>query len=108
MKNYILLLMMLLPIGMCAQVDDMYFIPKKKAKSVTVNTNASQEHYYDDETMDVDAYNRRYAGEDYESGDEAQYTEYYDDTEYTYSSRIVRFHSPRRVMLSSPLYWDVV
>ena len=115
MKNFILLLLMLLPIGMSAQVDDMYFVPKKKAKTASTetvrNAESSQMHFsVSDETMDVDAYNRRYSDvEDYEYvDDEAQYGDYSDDTDYIYSSRIVRFHSPRRVLVSSPLYWDVV
>ena len=115
MKNFALLLLMLLPVGMYAQVDDMYFVPKKKAKTTVVDngsvTFSSQESFHvSGETMDVDAYNRRYSdGDNYEyEGDDVQYSDYSDDADYVYSSRIVRFHSPRRVMLSSPLYWDVV
>ena len=113
MKNLILLLMMLVPIGTFAQVDDMYFIPKKKGKSTVVvsdDSGSSQERFYTGgQTMDVDAYNRRYNESDYETDYESDVTEYDDysddDTDYIYSSRIVRFHSPRKVLLSSPWYW---
>ena len=126
-----LLMVMLLPTGMIAQVDDLYFVPKKKAQKeikvtngggvkvvsksatpTTVNNNVN--------SIDEDAYNRRNVSvvqdESYEqSVEEEESYEYSDnysdevDADYTYSSRIVRFHSPRRaVVLSSPLYWDVV
>ena len=82
MKNFALLLLMLLPVGMYAQVDDMYFVPKKKAKTTVVDngsvTFSSQESFHvSGETMDVDAYNRRYSdGDNYEyDGDGVQYSD---------------------------------
>lgn len=144
MKQIIFLLMMfLLPNGIIAQVDDLYYVPTKKKvkteikiKSVSDNViptnNASQ---YGTNIVrigkttknnlingiDEDEYNRRNTYqtdtvyEDFIDEENSDSTEeiYVDDSDfdsdYVYSSRIVRFHSPRRaVILSSPLYWDVV
>ena len=130
-----LLMMMLIPVGTMAQVDDLYYVPKKKQaqKEVKVTTSsnvvkvtpatvvtpqngtnvrvAKKSNIVNG--MDEDEYNRRSVPtytEEQEYAEEEVY-EYSDEPadDYTYSSRIVRFHSPRRaVMLSSPLYWDVV
>ena len=144
MKQIIFTLMMLvLPLGIMAQVDDLYYVPKKKqAKKEVVVTTSNNVVKVAPATVatpqngtnvvrvakksnivngiDEDEYNRRstqptytpeqeYAEEEvYEYSDEQTYSDEPAD-DYTYSSRIVRFHSPRRaVMLSSPLYWDVV
>ena len=142
MKQIIFTLMMLvLPAGIMAQVDDLYYVPTKKKlkKEVKATTNdpvkvapatvstpsggtsvvriAPKSNIVNG--IDEDAYNRRSttsaysAGEEYTDGQVYEQEEYADETasdaDYTYSSRIVRFHSPRRaVVLSSPLYWDVV
>ena len=144
MKQIIFILMMaVLPLGAMAQVDDLYFVPKKKqAKKEVKATTSSNAVKVAPATVstpqngtnvvrigqksnivngiDEDEYNRRstptysteqeYTEEDsYEYSDEQTYDETAIDGDYTYSSRIVRFHSPRRaVLLSSPLYWDVV
>ena len=136
-------MMAVLPLGAMAQVDDLYFVPKKKqAKKevkATTSSNAVKAAPATVSTpqngtnvvrigqksnivngIDEDEYNRRstptysteqeYTEEEsYEYSDEQTYDETAIDGDYTYSSRIVRFHSPRRaVLLSSPLYWDVV
>ena len=136
-------MMAVLPLGAMAQVDDLYFVPKKKqAKKEVKATTSSNAVKVAPATVstpqngtnvvrigqksnivngiDEDEYNRRstptysteqeYTEEEsYEYSDEQTYDETAIDGDYTYSSRIVRFHSPRRaVLLSSPLYWDVV
>lgn len=118
MKQILTLVMMLVvAIGAQAQVDDMYFVPKKK-KVKTVEEDSSysfettQERFTTPE-RDADEYNRRRSvsnspnNNDEEYSDE-EYTSDDEDTEYRYSSRIVRFHNPHRVIVSSPWYWDVV
>ena len=118
MKQILTLVMMLVvAIGAQAQVDDMYFVPKKKkAKTVEEDASYSFETTQERVTLperDTDEYNRRrsvadtsYDNDEEYSGEE--YTEDVEDTEYRYSSRIVRFHNPHRVIVSSPWYWDVV
>lgn len=118
MKQILTLVMMLVvAIGAQAQVDDMYFVPKKKnVKTVEEDSSYSfettQERFTTPE-RDADEYNRRRSvsdtsdNYDEEYGDE-EYTSDDEDTEYLYSSRIVRFHNPHRVIVSSPWYWDVV
>ena len=127
----------LLPLGAMAQVDDLYFVPtkKKEKKENKVTVSNKQVIKSDANTtqngtnvvrlkksttgnlvkeMDEDAYNRR-------PGTRVKYTEEYEEEydtilikgdesgEYTYSTRLVRFHSPRHsAILSSPLYWNVV
>ena len=135
MKQIIFILsLLLLPAGMTAQVDDLYFVPKKKTKKEIVITsngntvikNANQNISTENKNVksgsniingiNEDEYNRRptSASSNYKEYAEEQATEYAEESveevaDYTYSSRIVRFHSPRRaVVLSSPLYWDVV
>ena len=135
--------MAVLPLGAMAQVDDLYFVPKKKqAKKEVKATTSSNAVKVAPATVstpqngtnvvrigqksnivngiDEDEYNRRstptysteqeYTEEDsYEYSDEQTYDDTAIEGDYSYSSRIVRFHSPRRaVLLSSPLYWDVV
>lgn len=133
MKQLALLLILMLPFEMAAQVDDMYFVPKKKDKKNKVqvedkkNVEIVQEQRtesYTGEERDEDEYNRRghlssrsYNNDDYYEEEQASNEEYVSDGEdntvveeedFTYSSRILRFHSPRMVMLSSPWYWDIV
>ncbi len=128
--------MLALPIGMAAQVDDLYYVPtKKKAKKEIKAAPAKTEAVIIDKTNNAggtqitrlnnngdrfvngrseDEYNRRVpAGEYSEEVISEEDTTYIEEgtgeTDYTYSTRIVRFHSPRRsTILSSPLYWNVV
>ena len=114
MRVSLLLLSLVLSAVAYAQVDDIYFVPKKEKKVAVERTN----DIYDDydtgvgiaNTIDDDVYNRRVNVLE-ESVDDEEYEEsdlFADEDEYEYSSRIVRFHSPHRVIVSSPWYWDVV
>lgn len=50
----------LMPLSMAAQVDDLYFVPKKKsATKVTDNYGLPREVYYSGSDRSVDEYNRR-------------------------------------------------
>lgn len=113
-----LVVLFAISIGVQAQVDDMYFVPKKKkvqqAEESSYGFETTQQRITLPAERDADEYNRRPgAGETsyYDENDEYESEEYgeeIDDTEYLYSSRIVRFHNPHRVIVSSPWYWDVV
>ncbi len=121
MRQLILVLIFIISTGAHAQYDDMYFVPKKKDKVAKSSKEVSDNYRSDIDNvnnMDVDVYNRRVTlPSDYEynedviddeSESEEYVTESIDDADYEYSSRIVRFHSPRKVIVSSPWYWDVV
>lgn len=124
MKQILTLVMLLaVSIGVQAQVDDMYFVPKKKKvqkveESSSYEFETTQQRVSLPAERDADEYNRRpgagnsgYNDEDTEYDNEEyneSVAEDVDDTEFCYSSRIVRFHSPHRVIVSSPWYWDVV
>lgn len=119
-----------------AQVDDMYFVPKKESKKVQTQTVAPQNStvqettdgaflpagtYYRNSTStrDVDEYNRRYrtdaaaytdsvavSGED----EEGEWVNGFkgSDADYAYTKRILRFYTPTvGIPVSSPLYWDL-
>lgn len=124
MKKIALLLLLVMPAALPAQVNEMFYVPKKSVKQENVSSILSSAA--DDwgtvgnaNIRDVDEYNRRgtatvSAGnvetllqaenlqtENYEY-------EYVDETsDYDYSTRIVRFHSPTTVVVSSPWYYDV-
>ena len=130
-----MIILLLAPVALLAQINDIYFVPtKKSAKSVeqtqtteedvvqNVEENSSSSYF-----MDEDEYNRRYtsslnrvsADEEYEyeespteySNDSESVTRSYtisDNEDYKYSTRLVRFHSPGSTLLRSPWYWDVV
>lgn len=125
MKHFILSLMLMFAVGTAAQVDDMYFVPKKSEKNkIEEKSNTrmltTQERISDDSRniFDEDEYNRRgYLSS--QNNEEAEEYVYDDDEafnspagtveeDFSYSSRILRFHSPRAVMVSSPWYWDIV
>ena len=136
MKQIIFFVMLLaLPIGMAAQVDDLYYVPTKKKANKEVKSNTvsigtktvgstgtsggTQVTRINAKSNDrivngrsEDEYNRRTlpAQEyEYEEEDTIYTDEATDGTDYTYSTRLVRFHSPRRSsVVSSPLYWNVV
>jgi hypothetical protein len=62
MKKLLLISMFagMLPLSMVAQVDDLYFVPKKKsAEKVTDNYGLPREVYYSGSDRSVDEYNRR-------------------------------------------------
>lgn len=131
MKQFVLFFMLLYAVGTTAQVDDMYFVPKKDKKVVNTNANSEMPMVTTQERIsatsegryiDEDVYNRRgkaleQYGDDgaadayaYEESDYDVYSdvEVSDEADYTYSTRILRFHSPRMSLLCSPWYWDLV
>ena len=62
MKKLLLIsvLLGLLPLSMAAQVDDLYFVPKKKSTTkVTDRENQSRDVYYSGSDRSIDEYNRR-------------------------------------------------
>ena len=104
MKKLVLFLLLSTPLLALAQVDDMYFVPKKEKKAVVVK---SVEEVYladDDNVVLEDADEMDYV----EDVQESYYTnDLYDVVDdYTYSNRIIRFQSPRR-LLTSNIYWDL-
>lgn len=133
MKRYLYIAVLFCGISMAAYAQsDVYYIPSKKAKTVTIKNSGSSQttknydsgysetengeatsKYYTD-SRDVDEYNRRSKGT--ASGDESVSESEASDSEtsgaddagnYNYTKRIVRFYSPRGVMVSSPFYWDI-
>lgn len=101
-----------------AQNDDVYFIPNKEQKAqekAQYEKRQKAKRIYNNEenwaegrgngNFDVDRYNRR------NSSSSAQYDremeEYYDNNYHPhYTDRLVRFHAPYGIFMSSPYYWD--
>ena len=95
---------------------------------VTVNDDDPADiEVYNKSARDEDEYNRRYNYSDYQGtieqaidtlssdveyvddGKKSDYDINDDESDYRYSRRILRFHSPHvGVIVSSPLYWDLV
>ena len=105
MKRFVSYLLMFVPLLSFAQVDDIYFVPKKETRVLVVRS--TEEAYFADadelESASVESY------DDYDSASENYFytndiESVYDD--YEYSNRIIRFHSPKR-LLSSSLYLDL-
>lgn len=115
MKRRVFLLLATLPLALCAQINDMFYVPQKEVKQQNVEKMLSAEeesewYYNNSDTRDVDEYNRRGTATIDADNVEALLQEnetYEEESDYNYSTRIVRFHSPRAVVVSSPLYWDV-
>lgn len=126
-KSLLLLLMCLNVCGTYAQDDDVYFVPSSKQKTAKTAQSVTGRSTYtpiqsDEDNWaegrgnggrDVDAYNRRgrnYRGECSDTlADKSCYDQGYEDgfEDGTYTSRIVRFWSPRPgVYVSSPYYMD--
>ncbi len=128
MKSRIFLaaVMLVIPFAGFSQVDDMYFVPKKKtaeqkAKQTTVvveyaDNKEIPDRYPDehvDNHRDVDEYNRRFnyhRSESISNNADSVISEevipYEED--YVYSKRLLRFNTPTiGVAVSSPLYWDL-
>ncbi len=136
MRKSLLLLSaaLLAALGAQAQDDDVYFVPSAKDKAQKTDTytarpyagrssystiGGGEETTYDtwadgrtDGGRDVDEYNRR-GGASHHNCDTAQtsadYDEGYEDgyEDGVYTSRLVRFWSPRAgVYVSSPYYWN--
>ena len=121
MREMIVALVATVPCVGFAQIDDMYYVPSKKATSasysytlVDEDEGSAEEVDYagsDSEVRDVDEYNRRssWAG-DYEDeyGEDSVYYEEDEDGGYNCSKRILRFCTPTvGVAVSSPYYWDL-
>lgn len=115
-----------IPVLAVAQ-NDVYFIPSKEVKEVTVSGNNGAISNYDSSNenqitrstsirsnRDVDEYNRRKpSNEVYSDVDSAaedpQLKSEIDGAEdnYACTKMIIRFHTPGGVIVSSPYYWDV-
>ena len=105
MRKLFLLLVLVYPLISFAQHDDIYFVPKKEKKlEVTVSARVNSFVGLDDEAY-VDEYIDEDAVEEYCSEDYSEV--YYDDEDYTYSTRILRFRSPHR-LIGNNLYWDLM
>lgn len=107
MKKFILFLLLASPLLAWAQADDVYYVPKKENKQQAVKT--ASDFYLAEDDVWVEDEDDLYESDEYVDEVETAYFtndlyEVMDD--YTYSSRIVRFQSPRR-MLSNSLYWDL-
>ena len=115
-KMYLLAVLMAaaMPFTSMAQDDDLYFNPKKEAKEKAERKAALLREYkaqqarrdsiyalfWSGSNRNVDEYNRRQATPDTSYVPDAGY-----DEEGVYTSRLIRFHSPRvGVVVSSPYY----
>ena len=100
--------------------DDVYFVPKKGSKVVEDQEDVSssyrelpaqsseQDGWYSNRRVnrDVDAYNRRSANVN-ESSNLKQQRRYEDEEDNGYyTERLIRFHAPGGVIVTSPYYWD--
>lgn len=114
----ILFLLATLPLfTLQAQVNEMFYVPKKTVKQENVAKALAAENdgwgvEDNGNSRDVDEYNRRtpatVSASDVGSVLEAESYEYVDEgSDYDYSTRIVRFHNPTTVVVSSPWYYDV-
>ena len=99
MKKFFLFLLLVAPLAAWSQTDDLYFVPKKQKAQLVVKGAeevyfVGDNDYVGDSAVDVvaDGY---YTNDIYDLTDE-----------YRYSTRIVRFQSPRRLYGSS-LFWDL-
>lgn len=121
MKKYIALLVLAVATSACAyaQDDDVYFVPSKSVKEAEASTKALSSDYEvlpvekrsadswatnrRNDGWDVDAYNRRQQPADTVAAEAA--AEDVEDADGVYTTRLVRFHSPRvGVYVSSPYY----
>ncbi len=128
-NNLLLAMLLCLPMGAMAQVDDLYFVPKKKTATQqttqqqqtttrtytapTRSTYSGTSAYNDGTWCDEDTYNRRPGcGGTVVKDTAAQAVDdniYYDGTDDGYySGRVLRFRGARcGVPVSSPLYWEL-
>ena len=93
--------------------DDVYFVPNGHENVKAASGSSYQKIDANDESAwyegrssgrNVDEYNRRNGK--YRSSDSIYYKNKDMDSDGEYTSRIVRFHSPRLVIIDSPFYWD--
>nr|WP_315090760.1 hypothetical protein [uncultured Alloprevotella sp.] len=93
--------------------DDVYFVPNGQETKENVSNSSYQRIENDNNSTwyegrsskrSVDEYNRR------DSKTKSSSSAYYDNEDYSpdgeCTARIVRFHSPRMVVVASPYYWD--
>ena len=108
MRNFAFIMLMLLPLSLLAQNDDMFYVPKKEIKQADVAKVLSASQRVRGSYRDVDEYNRRgvYARTAETEVAEVVADDYYVEDEYNYSTRIVRFHNPT-IVIGSPYYWNV-
>ena len=106
-------LMLVLPLSLFAQNDDMFYVPKREIKQSDVAKVLSAADEEWDVTgsgnyRNVDEYNRRgtYARTAEPEVAEVYPEEYYEEEVYDYSTRIVRFHNPT-IVVGNPYYWNV-
>ncbi len=104
-------LMLVLPLSLFAQNDDMFYVPKREIKQndvAKVLSAADEEWGAAGSYRNVDEYNRRgtYARTAEPEVAEVYPEEYYEEEVYDYSTRIVRFHNPT-IVVGSPYYWNV-
>lgn len=138
-RAILIVLSVITAVHLYAQDDDMYFSNNMSGEVESVQAPTSTDASYKSRPMSYDKsklavyntnarnddeYNRRYSfsssyqtegGADYSMDYESNDTVFnsdslsYDDEDYYYSRRLLRFHSPRvAVALSSPYYWDLV
>lgn len=96
--------MLLSPLFMMAQHNDIYFVPVKEKKAV-VASSAKENAFdgvedYQFDSCNEDSYD--YSDEEHEN---CQY-ECYDEDDYQYSTRIIRFRRPGSYICSD-IYWDL-
>lgn len=126
MKNLLIFILLLVPVSLLAQDDDLYFVPEKPSKKAEIskvspeagNAKKSVEFVdYHSSSRNEDEYNRMYSysndtqstGSTTTEGGYEEDGSYDSEDDYTYSRRILRFRSPRAgLIVSSPLYWDLV
>ncbi len=133
MRSLLVFTLLLSSVLANAQDDEMYFTSRKKSKtttstyaapnsSVRTQTQSDAYNYGDNSTVDYgmsrrsdDEYNRRYSNGISQSQQSASddYDEDVTDVDnnevdYRYSRRLLRFHGPSVVVVSSPYYWDLV
>ena len=114
MKNRILLLLLLCPLAVLAQNNDMFYVPKRpaKQKEVTKVVSTTEEEWGiadNGNNRDVDEYNRRgqsRATNESTAAESVQYVEEYESgDDYQYTTRVVRFHNPT-IVVNAPGYWN--
>ena len=89
MRKFVLLFVLAYPLVSMAQRNDIYFIPKKAETIVILE---DEDPCYEDEYVE-----ENYADDSY----------VYDEDDFRYSTRIVRFRNTNSC-LGSPLYWDLM
>lgn len=101
-----LLLLMLSPLAVFAQVDDIYFVPERETRVLVVRST-EEAYFVDADELESETELIEPVYDEVET--EAYFTNDLDviyDEDYRFSSRIIRFRSPGR-LLTSNLYWGL-